>query len=145
MKPLAAPNGFIDVDQATLRHKKYPNVFALGDAANLPTAKTAAGVMSQAPVVACNLLKAAENKTLQATYDGYNSCPVFVGDNKLMLIEFKYNNEPCETFSSKYQTKPNWPFYFMKKEIFARVYFDLMPKGLWFGKNCVFKPSFPSE
>lgn len=46
LKPIAAANGFIDVDSATLRHPKYGNIFALGDAANLPTAKTAAGIMS---------------------------------------------------------------------------------------------------
>ena len=43
---LAAANGFIDVDAFTLRHNKYSNVFGLGDCANLPTAKTAAGVFS---------------------------------------------------------------------------------------------------
>lgn len=43
---LAAANGFVDVDKFTLRHNKYPNVFSLGDVANLPTAKTAAGVFS---------------------------------------------------------------------------------------------------
>ena len=61
LKPLAAGNGFIDVDPATLRHTKYANVFALGDAANLPTAKTAAGIMSQAPIVVNNLVKALDN------------------------------------------------------------------------------------
>ena len=44
--PLAAASGMIDVDAATLQHKKYPNVFSLGDAANLPAAKTAAGVFA---------------------------------------------------------------------------------------------------
>lgn len=43
---LASANGFVDVDKFTLRHNKYPNVFSLGDVANLPTAKTAAGVFS---------------------------------------------------------------------------------------------------
>ena len=76
-----------------------------------------------------NLLKQVEGKALNAHYDGYQSCPVFVGDNKLMLIEFKYNNQPSETFSSKYQTEPNRLFYYMKKEVFPRAYFDLMPKG----------------
>ena len=46
VKPLAAGNGFIDVDACTLRHPKYPNVFALGDAANTPTAKTAASAFA---------------------------------------------------------------------------------------------------
>ena len=43
---LAAPNGFINVNSKTLRHNLYDNIFALGDAANLPTAKTAAGVFA---------------------------------------------------------------------------------------------------
>ena len=43
---LAAANGFIDVDQHSLRHNKHSNIFALGDASNLPTAKTAAGIYS---------------------------------------------------------------------------------------------------
>ena len=59
-----------------------------------------------------------------------------------MLIEFKYNAQPAETFSSQWQTEPNELFYFMKKEVFPKVYFDYMPKGQWFGKNAMFKPSF---
>ena len=39
-----------------------------------------------------------ENKDLNAKYNGYNSCPMFVGDKKLMMIEFKYENLPAETF-----------------------------------------------
>jgi hypothetical protein len=37
---------------------------------------------------------------------------------------------------------PNKAFYMMKKHLFPRVYFKLMTKGWWFGKNCVFKPRF---
>lgn len=41
---LADDGGWIDVDKETLQHKKYPNVFGIGDCTNLPTAKTAAAV-----------------------------------------------------------------------------------------------------
>lgn len=95
---LAAANGFIDVDTRTLRSTKFTNIFGLGDAANLPTAKTAAGVFSQVPVVVHNLLNQMESKQLNAFYDGYNSCPLFTGDKQLMLVEFKYDNLPSETF-----------------------------------------------
>jgi len=44
--PLTSTGNFIDVDINTLQHKKYPNVFALGDVAATPTAKTAAAVCS---------------------------------------------------------------------------------------------------
>ena len=69
-------------------------MFGLGDSANLPTAKTAAGIFSQAPVLVHNLLATIANPsiTLNASYNGYSSCPMFVGDSKLMMIEFKYDN-----------------------------------------------------
>jgi sulfide:quinone oxidoreductase len=35
-----------------------------------------------------------------SSYDGYASCPIFVGDKKLMLAEFKYGGLPAETFSN---------------------------------------------
>lgn len=34
----------------------------------------------------------------KAIYDGYTSCPILIGDNKLVLAEFKYNGVVCETF-----------------------------------------------
>jgi len=54
---LAAPTGFVDVDMHTMLHNKYKNVFSLGDVANLPTAKTAAAVFAQSPIVAHNLVQ----------------------------------------------------------------------------------------
>ncbi|MBA5770893.1 NAD(FAD)-dependent dehydrogenase, partial [Escherichia coli] len=52
--PLADAAGWIDVDPSTLRHKQYPDVYALGDATNTTNAKTAAAARKQAPVVAHN-------------------------------------------------------------------------------------------
>lgn len=53
--PLAAENGWLDVDSGTLLHNKFKNVFGLGDVANLPTSKTAAALFSQVPVVVHNI------------------------------------------------------------------------------------------
>lgn len=41
-KDLTNPAGFVDVDKATMRHTRYPNVFALGDCSSSPNSKTAA-------------------------------------------------------------------------------------------------------
>mmetsp|Transcript_25542 Transcript_25542/g.19316 ORF Transcript_25542/g.19316 Transcript_25542/m.19316 type:complete len:147 (+) Transcript_25542:223-663(+) len=141
---LAAPNGFMDVDIYTLRHKRFGNVFGIGDCTNLPTAKTAAGVFSQAPVVVHNLLdvmEAGEKARLKGKYDGYNSCPLFTGDKKLMLIEFKYDGLPAETFTNN-QTTPTRLFYYMKKELFPVAYFEFAARGMWFGRKGLIKPSF---
>ena len=54
--PLADAAGWVDVDQATLRHKTYENIWSLGDVMNTPNAKTAAAARVQAPIVAENVL-----------------------------------------------------------------------------------------
>ncbi len=53
--PLADPNGFVDVIKETLQHKKYPNVFGIGDCTNIPTGKTAAAVAAQSEILEANL------------------------------------------------------------------------------------------
>jgi NADPH-dependent 2,4-dienoyl-CoA reductase/sulfur reductase-like enzyme len=97
---LAAENGWLDVNINTLQHNKYPNIYGLGDVCNLPTAKTAAAVFTQAPVVAHNLEVAMGKEGKPAHYNGYSSCPLFTGDKKLMMIEFKYGGGSDETFYS---------------------------------------------
>jgi len=75
-------------------------------------------------------------------YDGYSSCPMFVGDNRLMMIEFKYNGVPSETFSRKHQITPSRLFFYMKKYAFPYCYWKFMPKGKWFGCRMTFKPKW---
>lgn len=103
---LAAENGYMDVDKNTLQHSEYKNIFSLGDSANLPCSKTAAATFSQAPVVVNNILKEMGKTSKEASYDGYACCPVFVGDQKLMLCEFKYGNDNDPTFL-KDQSSPS--------------------------------------
>ena len=63
---LSDPNGFVDVNKETLQHKKYPNVFALGDCTNIPTGKTAAAVAAQSEILEANLKSLMEGKSLNA-------------------------------------------------------------------------------
>jgi sulfide:quinone oxidoreductase len=44
--PLADAAGWVDVDQGTLQHKKYENVFSLGDSSSLPTSKVSPTISS---------------------------------------------------------------------------------------------------
>ena len=139
--PLTNVNNCVDVDHATLRHAEFQNVFALGDVANLPTAKTAAAVFSQTPVLVNNLLKSMNNESLNAHYNGYSSCPLFVGNKKLMLMEFKYGNEPHETFTNT-QEKPTSFAYYLKKAFFPEAYWNFVPNGTWYGSRALLKPRF---
>jgi NADH dehydrogenase FAD-containing subunit len=61
--PLADANGFVDVVKETLQHKKFPNVFAIGDCTNLPTSKTAAAIAGSNSILVQNLTNLMEGKS----------------------------------------------------------------------------------
>ncbi|KAK1926316.1 putative Sulfide:quinone oxidoreductase mitochondrial precursor [Papiliotrema laurentii] len=142
--PLADAVGWVDVDQGSLQHKKYENIFSLGDASSLPTSKTAAAITAQTPVLAHNLTSLMNTgKVGSAVYDGYTSCPLFTGRGELLLAEFKYGLERKETFGSFVnQSKPNRAFYHLTKDILPRAYFSYMLKGEWYGTRGIFPPNF---
>jgi sulfide:quinone oxidoreductase len=128
---LAAASGFVEVDEATLRHKRYDNVFALGDAAGTSNAKTAAAVRKQAPVVAVNALAALDGKPLVADYDGYGSCPLTVERGKIVLAEFGYGGKLLPSFPSWLVdgTRPTRAAWFLKKRMLPWIYWQAMLKG----------------
>jgi sulfide:quinone oxidoreductase len=132
---LANEAGFVDVDDATLRHKKYSNVWSAGDASSLPTSKTAAAITAEAPVLVSNLVAAMEGREVQGGYDGYTSCPLLTEYGKVMLAEFKYGGVPKETFAKlgMDQATPSRAFYHLKKDFFPWVYYKSMVKGTWGG------------
>jgi sulfide:quinone oxidoreductase len=78
VSPLADAAGWVDVDQTTLRHKTFDNIWSLGDVMNAPNAKTAAAARKQAPVVANNVMADMGRAKGIAHYDGYGSCPLTV-------------------------------------------------------------------
>ncbi|KAG9251619.1 uncharacterized protein F5Z01DRAFT_273066 [Emericellopsis atlantica] len=131
---LANESGFVDIDQATLQHNTYGNVWSAGDASGLPTSKTAAAITAQAPVLVSNLLSSLDKRPLQAVYNGYTSCPLLTEYGKVMLAEFKYGGTPHETFGTFVdQGTPRRAFYHLKKDFFPWVYYKFMVEGTWAG------------
>jgi len=126
--PLANKDGWVEVDKLKLQHVRYPNVFALGDASNLPTSKTGAAIRKQAPVVADNLVAEMKNQPLTSTYDGYTSRPLVTGYNSLVMAEFDYDQKPAETFPID-QSKERYSMYLVKKYVLPRLYWYYMLKG----------------
>ena len=131
VSPLADAAGWVDVDPASLRHKKYPNIFALGDCTNTTNAKTAAAARKQAPVVAHNLLHARGDLPQSAQYDGYGSCPLTVERGKIVLAEFLYGGKVAPSFPKWLidGTKPSSLAWLLKERILPPVYWDGMLKG----------------
>ncbi|MBD3673967.1 MAG: NAD(P)/FAD-dependent oxidoreductase [Planctomycetaceae bacterium] len=126
--PLADEHGWVDVDASTLQHQKYPNVFALGDASNLPTSRTGAAIRKQAPVLVKNLKAFQKDQPLDASYHGYTSCPVVTGYGSLVLAEFDYDHQPAETFPFD-QSKERWSMWILKKYLLPKLYWWGMLKG----------------
>ncbi|KIY03051.1 uncharacterized protein Z520_01517 [Fonsecaea multimorphosa CBS 102226] len=135
--PLANAAGFVDVDDATLQHTRFANVWSAGDASSLPTSKTAAAITAQAPILIHNLIQSLEgSQGPTAKYNGYTSCPLTTEYGKVMLAEFKYGGEPHETFGRLLgldQGTPRRAFYHLKKDFFPWVYYQSMVKGTWAG------------
>tara|TARA_R110002110_G_scaffold14698_1_gene67655 strand:- start:80784 stop:82469 length:1686 start_codon:yes stop_codon:yes gene_type:complete len=128
---LADPAGWIDVDQNTLRHKRYENVWGLGDAMNAPNAKTAAAARMQAPIVANNVLEAMGQVKGIAHYNGYGSCPLTVERGKIVLAEFGYGGKLLPSFPQWLINgeKPSRLAWMLKEKILPPVYWLAMLKG----------------
>lgn len=129
--PLAAESGFTDVDQHTLQHVRYPNVFGLGDGGSMPNAKTAAAARKQAPVVAVNVLQQLGGKGPKAGYDGYGSCPLTVERGKIVLAEFGYGGKLMPSFPEWLidGTKPSRLSWMLKADALPWIYWNGMLKG----------------
>lgn len=131
----ANENGWISVNIETLQHTEYTNVFGLGDAAGLPTAKTGAAIRKQAPIVVANLLKLMEqNSITDMKYNGYSSCPLVTGYGKMVLAEFDYDQnfvpdpqlKKMLVFNSD---KEHWRLWMLKKYMLPYLYWNKMMKG----------------
>jgi sulfide:quinone oxidoreductase len=138
VSPLADAAGWMEVDQGTLRHPRFPGIYGLGDATNTPNAKTAAAARKQAPVVAHNLLKdAGAVSGPDAIYDGYGSCPLTVERGKILLAEFGFGGKLLPTFPKWFidSTVPSRAAWLLKARVLPPVYWKAMLRGHeWFAK-----------
>jgi sulfide:quinone oxidoreductase len=131
VSPLADAAGWVDVDQATLRHKTYENIWSLGDVMNAPNAKTAAAARMQAPIVAENVADDIEGRSPTAIYNGYGSCPLTVEKGKIVLAEFGYGGALLPSFPKWVidGTKPSRAAWLLKEQILPPFYWKAMLRG----------------
>ncbi len=137
VSPLADAAGWVDVDQSTLRHKTYDNVWSLGDVMNAPNAKTAAAARMQAPIVAENVAADIDGLSPHAVYNGYGSCPLTVERGKIVLAEFGYGGALLPSFPKWLidGTKPTRAAWLLKEQILPPVYWKAMLRGKeWMAK-----------
>ena len=86
--------GFVPTDKATLRSSVLPNVFALGDATDLPTSKAGSVTHFESEVLVENVSRYLAGEEPDASYDGHANCFIETGFHKALLIDFNYDTEP---------------------------------------------------
>ncbi len=119
-----APGGWLPTDRFTLRVKGRKNVFALGDATDLPLSKAGSTAHFEAPVVVEAIVAAVEGRVpsgKHASYEGKVMCFFEIGDGKGTLLQFDYDHPPKPP-------KPN-VLWHLGKIVFNKTYFHTVPKG----------------
>jgi sulfide:quinone oxidoreductase len=122
--------GWVEADQKTLRHPRFPEVFALGDVAGVPKGKTAASVKWQVPVVEDHLVAAIGGGEGTLAYDGYTSCPLITRVGRAMLVEFDYNNNLVPSFPGVIAPLEELWISWLMKEVALKATYNAMLRGL---------------
>jgi len=86
--------GFVPADQQTLQSKAKPNVFVIGDAADVPTSKAGSVAHFEGQIAARNITRYLAGEPLDASFDGHTNCFIESGSGKALLIDFNYDTEP---------------------------------------------------
>jgi sulfide:quinone oxidoreductase len=131
---LGNESNFVPVDNGNFLSKKYDNVFALGDAADLPTSKAGSVAHFAMEVFTENFLRYVEGLPMVFEFDGHANCFIESGHDKGLLIDFNYDTEPLP---GKYPLPGIGPFTLLKetemnhwgKMMFKWIYWNIMIKG----------------
>ncbi|MGE5291425.1 MAG: NAD(P)/FAD-dependent oxidoreductase [Micromonosporaceae bacterium] len=86
--------GFVPTDERTLQSKARPNVFVIGDAADIPTSKAGSVAHFEGEVLTRNIERFMAGEPLDATFDGHTNCFIESGFGKALLIDFNYDTQP---------------------------------------------------
>jgi sulfide:quinone oxidoreductase len=119
-----APGGWLPTDRATLLVGAWPNIYALGDATDLPLSKAGSTAHFEAPVVTERIVAAVEGREIdhkRGDYLGKVMCFFEIGDGKGTLLQFDYQHPPRPP-------KPN-RLWHLGKIVFNKTYWHTVPKG----------------
>ncbi len=119
-----APGGWLPTDRGSLQVGGRPNVYALGDATDLPLSKAGSTAHFEAPVVAERIAATVLDRPLDPKHTDYTGkvmCFFEVGDGKGTLLQFDYTHPPKPP-------KPN-QLWHLGKVVFNKTYWHTVPKG----------------
>jgi sulfide:quinone oxidoreductase len=84
----------VPVDRYTLLSRAYQNIFALGDANDIPASKAGSVAHFSVEVFADNFVQHVHGQPMTGRFDGHANCFVETGDGRALLIDFNYDTEP---------------------------------------------------
>jgi sulfide:quinone oxidoreductase len=121
-------DGWLDVDQYTLQHKRYSNVFGIGDVCGIPMNKTGGSARHQGPIVTENLISVMKNEKAKAIFDGYTVCPIKTAYGKILMAEFNYKG-PAPTIPFLSISEPRYMWWLFDLYQLKLMYQYLMLTG----------------
>lgn len=127
---LADDHGFVDVDPETLRHRRFADVWAIGDAAEAGVSRSGGALRKQTKAAAQNIIAVLRGAVPSARYAGYSVCPYTVSRRSVMFVEFDREGRLQPTV-------PGWRTLYREKRLawlFDRyvlpwVYWHLITQG----------------
>ena len=126
---------YIHTNKATLQTRDFENIFAIGDATNLPASKAGSVAHFEAEILTENIQRYINGEPLKEEFDGHANCFIETGEGKALLIDFNYTHEPVEgTFpfpgvgplSLLKESRTNH----MGKMAFRWIYWNMLIKGI---------------
>jgi sulfide:quinone oxidoreductase len=86
--------GFVPTDERTLQSRVCPDIFVIGDAADLRASKAGSVAHFEGEILARNVSSYLAGQPLSAAFDGHTNCFIESGFGKALLIDFNYGTEP---------------------------------------------------
>ncbi|MGA9046395.1 NAD(P)/FAD-dependent oxidoreductase [Sulfuricurvum sp.] len=120
--------GWLEVDRETLQHRRYKNVFGIGDVCGIPIGKTGGSARHQGPIVVGNLISVMEKKEPVLKFDGYTVCPLKTSYGEIIMAEFNYDGlAPSFPLDP---AQPRWIWWMFDLYMLQPMYRYLMLNGL---------------
>lgn len=85
---------FVPTDKRTLQAHAAPNIFAIGDATDVPASKAGSVTHFEGEVLVANIVHFLAGDPLEEAFDGHANCFIETGFHKALLIDFNYETEP---------------------------------------------------
>jgi len=125
---------YVPVDKETLLSTSYDNIFAVGDASNIPASKAGSVAHFSMDLFPDNFLRHVQGLQMHEKFDGHANCFIETGHGKGLLIDFNYETEPLP---GKYPLPGVGPFSLLKetemnhwgKVMFRWMYWNLLLPG----------------